>query len=143
MLDFSIRLDPAIFCNLKLIWLKSNSRFQNFIPAAVHPASLQIYAGDLDLSFEDAVASCASLNDVNIFFLITRDPSFVKLLRWHFAKNGGHIRCVRARPYPVSLLVTSMPPSPDGADDSIRHMEILEGAQPNCSCTICWECMRL
>lgn len=70
--EYLIRLDPAIFCNLKRLLIKINGQIyeQNYglihihIPAAVHLDSLQIYADVFGLSFEDAMVSCTNLTDV-------------------------------------------------------------------------------
>lgn len=139
-LEMSIRLDPAIFCNVKRLWLKSNSQLKIHIPAAVHPASLEIYADVLDLSFEDVTTSCANLTDVNLFFFATTDPSYVQLLRESLTKKGGYARLV-TREYEFAL-VTSMPPSLHKDNHEIKeNMKYLEAKLPSCRCTMCWACM--
>ncbi|BDA51453.1 hypothetical protein COCOBI_19-0080 [Coccomyxa sp. Obi] len=56
-------LDPAIFCNLKQLRLKTNWHFKIHVPAAVRLASLQVHAYILTLTFEDAKGDACELRE--------------------------------------------------------------------------------
>ena len=138
----SIRLDPAIFSNLKKLWMRSTDQAQIDIPASVHLASLQVYARKLGLSFEDAVVSCKHLTNITVLHRKTSDPNGVfEPLQKAMAESGIHIRLLKY--HPDFNFVTCMPVSllEDNCEFQ-KHMKIYKGAPPSCSCTMCWACTR-
>ncbi len=144
MLTVVIQLDPAIFCNLKRVWLKSNlhSVLEIHVPAVVHLDSLQIHADALGLEFEDAMVSCGNLTNVNVFVRQSLSPPLAELLCASLARNGVY-NCLYTQN--ESTLLMSMPP-PDGYKRAMaRHLlalEIFRDMDHKCSCSICWECVR-
>lgn len=144
----SIRLEPAMFCNLRRLCLKSKGHVQVHIPAAVHLASLHIFAELLSLTFENAMVSCANLIDVNVLHCTTIGPTVIELLKGPLAEKGVCVRQI-TRHHDIHLhqhtlrLVTSMPPSPHGDSHDLQmQLDIFEGTVHNCSCTMCWTCMK-
>lgn len=158
-LDFSagpggqepIRLDPAIFCNLKKLWMRSDLQIRMHIPAAVHLTSLQIYVHVLVLSFEDAMVSCANLTELIMLYQTTRGPLFDQLLSEALAKNGlqlhkhlsaslqtqGYCAFVTCIPSKFKTIIHT------DNQEFRQHLETFQGALGTCNCKICWPCMRL
>ncbi|BDA46509.1 hypothetical protein COCOBI_08-6030 [Coccomyxa sp. Obi] len=68
-IKITIRLDPAIFYNLKKLSVRSKGLLQMHVPAAVQLVSLQVYVSTLLITFDDARVSCANLTDVNVLYI--------------------------------------------------------------------------
>ena len=137
--EFSIQLDPAIFSNLKKLWMRSTYQAQIHIPASVHLASLQLYARKLGLSFENAEVSCRHLTDVIVLHRYTL--GVFEPLQKAMPESGIHIRLLKYQP--DFYLVTCKPLSPrEDTCEFKKYMRIFQGAQPSCSCMMCWACTR-
>ncbi len=113
MVSILVRLNPAIFCNLKKLWVKCDWQAEIHIPAAVRLASLQIYVHVLGLSFEDAVVSCADLMDVIVLHRKTTGPSVMDMLGGPMAEKGKRVHVLHhlLENRDELKLVTSAPPS--------------------------------
>ncbi|BDA46510.1 hypothetical protein COCOBI_08-6040 [Coccomyxa sp. Obi] len=88
-ISFLLQLDAATFCNLKRFYLKSEGTTWIHIPAAVHLASLHIYAEILRITFQEApMFSCVNLADVNVFHRPTADTHVEEVLFGLLDKSG-------------------------------------------------------
>lgn len=148
-----MRLDPTIFCSLTALWLRSDATIQLQIPTSMQLCNLQAYVPVLDLIFEDAAASCSGLKRLDILYNVARYPS----VSWQLKAKGlrtlewsHHPQLIQA-PERTVLLSSSASnveityvclPQQD-ISEFWHHFSIFMGAQQECSCMMCWECLKL
>ena len=160
MLDFSVGgrptlLDPKIFSNLRVLWMKSDMQIQIHIPSTVHLTSLEAYVDTLGLHFEDADVSCMNLANVNILHQL-RWPAEGQVgseqLQDALQKRGISLRNL----WLINRLYDGQKAAAQYRDegeltyigllgwgDIQHHFNIFRGAEERCICTMCWSCQKL
>ena len=157
MLDFSVgkeplQLDPAIFSNLRVLWMKSDMQIKICIPSTVCLTSLEAYVDTLSLRFWDADATCKDLTTLHILHR-SRGPAKgqigtleleealknrgISLCRAHMKDMSTGCQEIGAQEgYNGGLSYIGLP----SEDTFGYHYSVFHGAQERCRCTMCWSC---